>query len=190
MGAYFCSVYWVLIHLHCKRTNTHTNTPTCCHSPWLYLCFSRCWNWQDCSQILDQHGWYCRWRKQAETHAVLFSLSHTDTHTTGQLTAGSTSTISGFSHSNLLFSQHLRAQEDDIPNHRQDKTRSLMWRNMHSGLELELKMHSQFNSEWPTTLVYTVVSQTVDLACHSVHWNDLTNLIDWNKFIETRNSGN
>lgn len=27
MGAYFCSVFWVLIHLHCKRTHTHTHQP-------------------------------------------------------------------------------------------------------------------------------------------------------------------
>lgn len=138
------------------------------------------------------------WTNMADTadeesklkHTLFHSVSSTQTHTL-PYSSQQAALLQSLGFQTLIVCSHDNSKPWEMtPNHWQDKTSSLISKNMHSGLELEFKMHSQFNSKWPTAHVYTFsISQSPDIACHSVHWNYLTNFIDWNWF-ETRNSCN
>jgi len=109
--------------------------------------------------------WLILQMKKASLNTRCLIHTHTDTHTL--LDSSQQAALQpalGF-HSLICCSHDTSEPWETIPNHQQDKTSSLM----HSGLELEFKIHSQLNSQWPTIVVYTVVSQTADFACRSVH---------------------
>lgn len=101
------------------------------------------------------------WTNMADTadeesklkHTLFHSVSPRQTHTLPD-SSQQAALLQSLGFQTLIRCSHdtsENVQERRYP--RQDKTSSFINRNMHSAFKLVFKIHSQFNSEWPTTLV-------------------------------------